>query len=63
MFIDVYYVDGTGKILGAGSLYIGTASGTPQWIDSGEEIQSGEAGNISFVEGTTQILIYNRRTH
>ena len=61
LYIDVYYVDATGKILGTGDLFVGTVEGNPSWIEPGEEIQSGEAGNISFVEGTVEILIYNRR--
>ena len=61
LYIDVYYVDATGKILGTGDLFVGTVEGNPSWIEPGEEIQRGEAGNISFVEGTAEILIYNRR--
>ena len=62
MFIDVYYVDATGKILGTGSLYMGSVSGTSIYIEPGEEAQGGQSGDIDFPEGTTRILIYNRRT-
>lgn len=63
MYIDVYYVDATGKILGTGSLYVGSVSGTPVYIDAGEEVQGGQSGDINFPEETVKILIYNRRTH
>lgn len=61
LFIDVYYVDSTGKILGSDDLYIGAVSGAPQEIPANEEVVGNEAG-ITIPDGTVRILIYNRRT-
>ncbi len=61
MFIDVYYVDATGKILGENDLYCGTADGISRNLVAGEEFETGIAGGIKFPENTVKILIYNRR--
>ena len=61
MFIDVYYVDATGKILGENDLYCGTADGISRNLVAGEEFETGIVGGIKFPENTVKILIYNRR--
>ncbi len=59
-YIDVYYLDATGKILDCDYLSI-ASSMTPTIIQSGQEIKHGVSGDINFPEGTVKILIYNDR--
>ncbi len=65
LFIDVYYLDATGKILGTDSLYIGGSEGSSSGVRRiypDEEVEGGIAGGINFPEETVKILIYKRRT-
>ena len=62
LFVDVYYLDATGKILGIDDLYIGQHDGSVRRIQPNEEVEEGIAGGINFPEETVKILIYNRRT-
>gem|GEM_PF-2609188 len=65
LFIDVYYLDATGKILGTDSLYLGGSEGSSSGVRRiypDEEVEDGVSGGINFPEETVKILIYNRRT-
>ncbi len=58
MWLDVYFVDATGKVLGEDNIYAGTVSGSVRRIKPGEEVIINEA---IPPEGTVETLIYNRR--
>lgn len=65
LFIDVYYLDATGKIIGIDSLYIGGSEGSSSGVRRiypDEEVEGGIAGGINFPKETVKILIYKRRT-
>ena len=57
--IDVYFLDSTGKILKEDYLYLDIDI---VFIEPGEEVANGEAGNINFPPTTAKIEIYNYRT-
>ena len=61
LYVDVYYLDESGKILGSGHLGV-ESSFAPTRILPGQEITHGISGGINFPEETVKILIYNRRT-
>ena len=61
-YVDVYYLDASGKIIGTGYLPL-ESSMTSTIINAGQEIQHSMTGDIIFPEDTTKILIYNRRTN
>lgn len=58
MYIDVYYIDATGKILKTDGLLLYNRL---YQLDPDEEIENGEAGDINFPPTTEKILIYNWR--
>ena len=59
-FVDVYFLDATGKILKEDYLYV---DNTWIYIEPGEEIEHGEMGQgVQFPPTTAKILIYNYRT-
>lgn len=58
MYIDVYYIDATGKILKTDELLLYNRL---YQLDPDEEIENGEAGDINFPPTTEKILIYNWR--
>lgn len=58
-FVDVYFLDATGKILKEDYLYV---DNTWIYIEPGEEIEHGEMGQgVQFPPTTAKILIFNRR--
>lgn len=58
MYIDVYYIDATGKILKTDELLLYNRL---YQLDPDEEIENDEAGDINFPPTTEKILIYNWR--
>ena len=58
MYIDVYYIDATGKILKTDELLLYNRL---YQLDPDEEIENGEAVDINFPPTTEKILIYNWR--
>lgn len=60
MWLDVYFVDATGKVLGGHDIYAGTASGSVRRIKPGEEVIINESIQV-VPEGTVETLIYDRR--
>ena len=58
MYIDVYYIDATGKILKTDELLLYNRL---YQLDPDEEIENGEAGDINFPPTTEKILTYNWR--
>ena len=61
MWLDVYFVDATGKVLGEHSIYAGTGSGSLRLIKPEEEVVIYESIQV-VPEGTDETVIYNRRT-
>ena len=65
LFVDVYFLDATGKILRTEGLYIGGSEGSSSGVRRiypNEEAEGGVAGGSPRPSETVKILIYNRRT-
>ena len=62
MYVDVYYLDETNKVIGQGYLILRSPSGTPVIINPGKTREGGMVGE-DIPENIAKVWIYNRRTN